>query len=104
MSDNVKYIGPSKLPAPKASSQHQQLGLASAGDDIISVDMTNATVKSAMSRRITRLDNAQRGQMHRLCIHLKASEEAKKRDKSSASLDGTKNAAGATLPRRAAFL
>ena len=73
----MKYIGPSKLPAPKASSQHQQPGLASAGDDIISVDKTNAPVKSAMSRRITRLNNTQRGQLQRPVIHLKATEEAK---------------------------
>ena len=74
----MKYIGPSKLPAPKASSQYQQPGLASTGDDVISVNNVNDPVKPAMSQRITRLNNAQREQMQQIVMHLKASEEAKR--------------------------
>ncbi len=74
VSDNVKNIGPSKLPAPKASPQYQQPGLASA--DVISVNNANDPVKLAMSQRITRLNNAQREQMRKLGIPLESIDEA----------------------------
>lgn len=76
VSDNVKYVGPSKLPAPKASSQYQQPGLASTGDGNISVNNANDPVKLAMSQRITRLNNTQREQMRELGIPLESIDEA----------------------------
>ena len=72
VSDNVKHIGPSKLPAPKASSQYQQPGLASTGDGNLIVNNANDPVKLAMSQRITRLvglpyicDREQRGKVYK---------------------------------------
>ena len=96
ISEGVKNGGPSKRPAPTASSQHPYPGLGSAGDSNNIVNLSREAVngnvngrmypsspppsvepvKLAMSQRVTRLTNEQRELMKRLGIPLEQIDEA----------------------------